>query len=103
MTQPPAEDTLHTIRNEIGLIAWKELARFFAQGTAVAVNIELDLADVALQFSRDNTAAVSAWMKEGKIARVSDELAGAWFDAGATVRAIVVNPWVLVQAADANN
>jgi len=91
------------IQNEIGLIAWKELALFFAQGAAIAVNIDLDLADVALQFTRNNTAAVSAWMQEGKVAKVSDELARAWFDVGATVRAIVVHPWVLVQAAEANN
>ena len=87
------------IQTEIGLIAWKELTLFFAQGAAIAINIDLDLADVAQQFTRDNTAAVSTWMQEGKVAKVSDELARAWFDAGATVRAIVVSPWVLVQAA----
>jgi hypothetical protein len=91
------------IKNEIGLIAWKELAHFFAQGAAVAINIELDLADVALQFTRNNTTAVSTWMQEGKVAKVSDDLARAWFDADATVRAIVVSPWVLVQAAEARN
>jgi len=91
------------IHNEIGLIAWKELAHFFAQGAAIAIHIELDLADVALQLTRNNTAAVSAWMQEDKVAKVSDELARAWFDADATVRAIVVSPWVLVQAAEANN
>lgn len=91
------------IMKEIGLISWKELSRFFAQGNAIAIHIELDLADVALQFSRDNTEAVSTWMQEGKVARVPDELARAWFEADATVRAIVVNPWVLVQAAEATN
>ena len=87
------------IQKGIGLIAWKELARFFAQGAAIAINIELDLANVALHFSRNNSTAVSNWMQEGKVARVSDELASAWFDADATVRAVVVSPWVLVQTA----
>lgn len=102
MTQAAQGDPVE-IQKEIGLIAWKDLARFYAQGAAIAIHRELDLADVALQFSRDNTAAVSAWMRAGKVARVSDELARSWFEADATVRAVVVNPWVLVQAAEAKN
>ena len=87
----------HDIQKEIGLIAWKELAHFFAQGVAVAVHAELDLAHVALQFTGNNTEAVKTWMQEGKVARVSDEQACAWFDANAPVQAIVISPWVLVQ------
>lgn len=89
------------IKKEIGLIAWKDLAHFFAQGSAVAIHTELDLAEVALQFTHNNTAAVSTWMREGKVAKVSDEQARAWFDADQAVRAIVISPWVLVQEIEA--
>lgn len=93
-----SNETLRTtIRGEIGIIAWAALARFFAAGTAVAVDAELNLADVAFEFSQNNTAAVQQWMSAGKVCRVSDEQAKTWFETDATVAAIVISPWVLVQ------
>jgi hypothetical protein len=86
-----------TIKGEIGIIAWKELARFFAAGTAVAVHAELTLADVAFQFSKNNATAVEQWMGAGRLGKVSDEQAKTWFETDATVAAIVISPWVLVQ------
>ncbi|MCX5900530.1 MAG: DUF2288 family protein, partial [Proteobacteria bacterium] len=81
-----SNETLRTtIRGEIGIIAWAALARFFAAGTAVAVDAELNLADVAFQFSKNNTAEVHQWMSAGNIRRVTDEQAKAWFAADATV------------------
>ena len=84
---------------ETSRIAWKELQRFFASGVAVAVDAELDLVEVAFQFSRDNKAQVERWLLGGKVARVSDEQAQTWHDADAEMWAVVVSPWVLVQVA----
>lgn len=93
-----SRDTIRsTIRSETGIIAWKELARFFAAGTAIAVDIELNLADVACQFARDSSAIVEQWLRIGKVGKVSDEQAKTWFKTDATVAAVVVSPWVLVQ------
>ena len=39
---------------ETSQIAWKELQRFFAAGLAISVAAELDLVEVAFQFSVDN-------------------------------------------------
>ena len=86
-----------TIKEEIGIIAWSSLARFFAGGTAVAIDAVLDLAEVAFQFSQNNSAAVEQWMREGKLSKVSDEQAKTWFETDATVAAIVISPWVLVR------
>ena len=86
-----------TIRGEIGIIAWAALARFFAAGTAVAVDAELNLGDVAFRFSQNKTSAVQQWMSAGKVCVVSDEQAKTWFETDATVAAIVISPWVLVQ------
>ena len=93
-----SNDTIRsTIKSEIGIIAWKELARFFASGTAIAVDAELNLADVACQFARDSSAIVEQWLRIGKVGKVSDEQAKTWFETDARVAAVVVNPWVLVQ------
>ncbi len=44
---------------ETSQIPWQELQRFFANGSAVAVSAELHLAEVAYQFSVDNTELVA--------------------------------------------
>jgi hypothetical protein len=85
------------IHSETSKIAWSELQRFFAAGKAIFVAIDLDLIDVALQVSNDNSAVVKQWMEQGKVAPVSDDQARYWFDSDATVWAVVVKPWVLVQ------
>ncbi len=82
---------------EISQIAWKELQRFFAGGTAVFVASDLDLVDVAYQFSIDNKDQVALWMQSNQVALVSDQQATDWFEADADVWAVVVKPWILVQ------
>lgn len=98
--------TLHTetdlIREKVNLetsqIPWQELQRFFANGSAISVCTELDLVEVAYQFSVDNKELVAQWLKENKIGKVSDEQAIAWLAEDAMVWAVVVKPWLLVQA-----
>ena len=78
-------------------IAWKELQRFFASGTAVFVASPLDLVDVAYQFSIDNKNQVAQWMQNNQIALVSDQQALNWLESDTEVWAVVVKPWILVQ------
>jgi hypothetical protein len=82
---------------ETSKIPWVELQRFFAAGLAITVDSSLDLIDVACQFSQDNKIQVEQWLKKGLIAPVSDRQAGDWFATNATVWAVVVKPWILVQ------
>lgn len=82
---------------ETSQIAWKELQRFFAGGTAVFVASDLDLVDVAYQFSVDNKDQVALWLQHNQVALVSDRQALEWFEADADVWAVVVKPWILVQ------
>ncbi|MHB1590378.1 MAG: DUF2288 family protein, partial [Sulfuricella sp.] len=42
------------LNRETARIAWKELLRFFAAGTVIAVSQDLDLIEVAIQISNDN-------------------------------------------------
>lgn len=90
------------IREKVNLetsqIPWRELQRFFASGSAVAVSSELDLVEVAYQFSVDNKNLVAQWLTENKLGKVTDEQAKAWFESDALVWAVVVKPWLLAQA-----
>jgi hypothetical protein len=85
------------INQETSRIAWKELQRFFATGAAVLVATDLDLVEVAFQISEDNKQQVAQWLSMGKIGKVTDEQALAWFEADADVWAVVVSPYVLIQ------
>lgn len=82
---------------ETSQIAWKELQRYFASGVALFVAPDLDLVEVAFQMSEDNAAQIRQWMASGKFGKVSDEQAAAWYEADATMWAVVVSPYVLVQ------
>lgn len=85
------------LNGETAKIAWRELQSFFASGNAVFVDESLDLVDIAAEFALDNKAAFSCWLQAGKVGLVSDRQAEAWFASQATVWAVVVAPWVLVQ------
>ncbi len=85
---------------ETSQIAWKELQRYFASGSALFVAVDLDLVEVALQMSEDNAALIRQWMAAGKFGKVTDEQAATWYAADAPVWAVVVSPWVLVQPTD---
>ena len=82
---------------ETSKIAWKELQRFFASGSAVFVASPLDLVDVAYQFSIDNKSRVEQWMQNKQVALVSDQQALNWLESDTEVWAVVVKPWILVQ------
>ncbi len=103
MSEPPVhhddcEDALRQkLLTETSKIAWKALQVFFAQGKAVHISSKLDLIDVAVAMSNDDTETISAWMQQGMIAVVSDAQAKLWYDNDVLVWAVVVRPWVLVQ------
>lgn len=82
---------------ETSKIAWKELQYFFASGMAIYVSADLDLLEVGLCFVEDNKAMVEKWMAEKHVMPVPDEQARSWYEDGASVWAVVVKPWVLVQ------
>ena len=85
------------INQETSRIAWKELQRFFASGAVVLVAEELDLVEAAFQISEDNKLQVAQWLNAGKIAKVTDEQALAWYEEDVDVWAVVVSPYVLIQ------
>ena len=92
-------DTLEKakVNLETSQIPWQELQRFFAAGLAIAVNTDLDLIEVAYQFSIDNKPLVENWLNKQQIGLVSDQQAIDWLNSNAEVWAVVVKPWILVQ------
>jgi hypothetical protein len=88
-----------SLNRETARIAWNELLRFFAAGTVIAVSEDLDLVEVAIQISNDNKALIEQWMIEKRIDKVSDAQAKDWLDTDASLWAVVVRPWILVQQA----
>jgi hypothetical protein len=99
--QPEGDETTVLLRaklnQETARIPWVELQRLFARGVAVWIAPGLDLVDTAAAFSQDRTDLVQSEMAAGRIALVDPEQARAWLAQEATLWAVVVSPWVLVQ------
>ncbi len=97
MQDPAGANIKQDIHAETAKIAWADLQHLFAAGKVVYIAGDLDLIDAALQIAQDNTSIVTEWMKQGKLVHVSDEQARTWNNSKASVWAVVVKPWVLVQ------
>ncbi len=88
------------INTETARIPWRELQRFFAAGKVMHVSRELDLVDVAYALQQDDLEQVKTWTDRLQLFPVSDDQARRWVDEDAMLWAVVVKPWVLVQAID---
>ncbi len=100
----PRDDLTHeqlkaVLNRETARIRWHELQPQFARGQVISVAPELDLIEVASELIRDNTTQVTEWRDTGSLGPVEASTAQGWYDEDATVWAVVVAPWVLVQAA----
>ena len=81
-------------------INWHDLQTYYAHGSVVAVNAELDLVEVAVQLGLDNAEQFQDWIAEHKITPVHDEQALAWYEVNQELWAVVAPPWVLAQCRD---
>lgn len=86
------------IVSETAKIPWLELQRFFAAGKVMLVAAELDLVDVAYAFQLDDIEQVKTWTENQQVSPVNDDQAKHWVASDALLWAVVVKPWVLVQA-----
>ena len=96
-TTTPKEVLRAKVNLETAQMNWREMQRYFASGAAIFVSPELDLVETAFQMSEDNATQISQWMAAGQFGKVSDEQAQHWWDEDASLWAVVVSPWVLVQ------
>ncbi len=86
------------VNGETARIEWRDLERHFAQGIVLRVSPGSDLVDIAVAMALDERAVIAGALERGELARAGEDDAAAW--QGETVWAVVVAPWVLVQAAD---
>lgn len=93
----PDELVQAKINLETAQIPWRELQRFFASGTAIAVAPGLDLTEVGGVIARDESAQLKQWMDASLVDSVTDTQATNWYEQDALVWAVVIKPWVLVQ------
>lgn len=85
------------LNHDTAKIKWGALHEHQQQECVIAVSTDLDLIDVACEFTFDNHAQVKAWLEQAKITKVSDEQAQQWNIEERELWAVVVAPWVLVQ------
>ena len=95
----PEGDARSTLNQETARIPWRDLQRFFAQGKVIWVRDGLDLIETALLIARDDAPTIDVEMGRGGIVPVPDRQARHWFETDASLWAVVVKPWVLVQEA----
>lgn len=102
MTDDLRRQDLELIRAKINLetaqIPWRELQRFFAAGKVLRVAAGLDLVEIACALEQDDVARVEDWTLAATLRPVSDDEARQWIASDALLWAVVVKPWVLVQA-----
>ena len=85
---------------ETGKIGWPELQRHFARGVIIIVAKELDLVEVAQQFSLNQKDAVQKCIDQDLIRHANDDDAIEWNNVQQQFWAVVAAPWVLVQIID---
>jgi len=85
------------LNTETARIPWRDLQRYFASGSAIAVAPELDLVVVGSEVMADNKPVVEVWVQAGQVGPVSDRQAEEWYNANAMMWAVVLSPWVFVQ------
>jgi len=94
---PDNETEKAKICMETAKIPWRGLQKFFAAGKVYQVASDLDLIEVALRFSKDDSAYAQMLMSEKKVITVSDDKALRWYEEDTQIWAVVVKPFVLVQ------
>ena len=94
----PADALRAEFHAQTARIAWRELQPHYARGAVVVVSPELDLVDVAMQLKQDNLSRFEAWLAEGLVSGITDDTARHWYAGNPELWAVVVAPWVLVQA-----
>jgi hypothetical protein len=95
-------DKKHFSKQELHLqtarVHWQELETHFARGVVIQVAPELDLVEVATCLANDDKQAVENWIQQGQVQHLTMHTAKAWGAGDPELWAVVVAPWVVVQA-----
>ncbi len=84
---------------ETARVGWAEIERMFAAGRVIRVDGALDLIEVAVVIANDDADSLRSLMQDGQVGLLDDDTALHWSgDAPPALWAVVVKPWVVVQA-----
>ena len=92
------QELIARLNGETAKINWHELQKHYALGNVLAVSAAGDLIQVAIALHQDNAAQIQQWLSEEVLFEVSDQQALVWYETNATVWALVIPPFILVQA-----
>ncbi len=95
---PNNQELIARLNGETAKIPWHELQKHYALGNVLAVAEGGDLIQVAIALHQDNTTQIKQWLSEKVVLEVSDQQALTWYETKATVWALVIPPFILVQA-----
>ena len=95
---PDNQELIARLNSETAKINWHELQKHYALGNVLTVAEGGDLIQVAIALHQDNSAQIQQWLDEKVVLEVSDQQALAWYESNTTVWALVIPPFILVQA-----
>ena len=90
-----------SLEKYMGEVGWEYLRPHFESGALLYVDAGLDLKEVGDALVADDKERVAAWLKSGDLVKPSRPHVDYWESAGESYRALVVSPFVLMQAAKA--
>ncbi len=97
-TQTQNEQLQAQLRDELGVVAWRDLKPHHVRGAVFMVAQNLDLVDVAVAVAVDDIETVKAWLISGEFARLDPDLAETWSAAGGPpLQCVITQPYVLIQ------
>ena len=91
------EDIRLKLNRETAKIDWQSLAPFFATGQMLHLAKGNDLIEAAAAIAEDDAKKVKALQAANALSNASDQQAQQWHEQNATLWAVVIKPWVLVQ------
>ncbi len=94
-----AEDKIDLVK-QTAKIPWSELERFFAAGKVIEVQAPLNLVTVGMALKEDDVEPFNAWIKAGEVAPINDDTAQLLHEQSASVWALAMAPWVLIQTVE---
>jgi hypothetical protein len=88
------------LHGETSKLPWSDLENYFARGVVLKVAKGTDILDVAIIMSRDNKDTLQQMIEDKKVTGAEIEDAKKWHESSASLWAVVIAPWVLVQEVD---
>ncbi len=96
------KDTLaKKLHAETARIKWHELQPHFARGVLLVLASELDLIETAVNFAEDCAEQLELALISGEIMQPSNDQARHWYQENTEFWAVVLAPYVLIQAVSA--